>query len=210
MYSLLNQNVKELLAFIDFNKDIEPYLLLRQAIERVDVSIDESFKRLYSDFWRMSGVFVGEEFRCAYFDYMQACKFSGTPEVEAAAEHLFRIPTRDDGSHSLQFSFATKLVHMLNPEKPIYDSFIADIYFMPSPSAGINGLRELVLSYRFLVAEYARVATVGILKPAIQALRGRFSLDATFTETKAIDTLLWGFGKFLRSGAVRSGVVVYA
>ena len=82
MYSLLNQNIQELLAFIDFGEDIEPYLLLRQAIEHVDVSTAESFKRLYSDFWRMHGVFVGEDFIRGYFDYLQACKFLGTPEVE--------------------------------------------------------------------------------------------------------------------------------
>lgn len=61
-----------------------------------------------------------------------------------------------------------------------------------------------------VLAQTSPFLTGAIAEPAIQALRGHFNLDAMFTEAKAIDTLLWGFGKFLRSGAVRSEVIVYA
>ena len=100
---------------------------------------------------------------------------------------IYKIPTNKSGRQSLQISFATKLLHMVNPTTPIYDSMVAAFYFFDEPG---------------------RKQPLQLLSPAIQSFRRRFS-PQHFTDEKVIDSLLWAFVSLLRNGAVVQGTVVY-
>jgi hypothetical protein len=103
------------------------------------------------------------------------------------------------------------MVHMLQPELPVYDSLVAQFYFLAEEGASFDGrLRNRLESYRFLVKEYRRVLDERLLAPSITAFRARFTMAATFTDTKIIDTLIWRFASMLSSGALKSGLVKYS
>ena len=84
-------------------------------------------------------------------------------------------------------------------------------YFLPRSYAGTpeKKLANLLLSYRFLVSEFDRVLTEGLLSPAIAEVRQHFHLPPDYSDPKLIDTLIWKFVPFLERGAVRDGSVVY-
>src|ERR1700730_14935071 len=68
----------------------------------------------------------------AYFGALNAA-ISHTPTLRSVAQTLHAASTNSNGRQSLQFSFATKLLHMTNQQLPIYSSEVAAFYFFQEP-----------------------------------------------------------------------------
>ena len=213
MYALINHNVEILLDAINPQDDIQPYVWLLERLPNTNVGNDADFQRVYRRYWQLNPARLSEGYLAAYFGHLEQLK--PQPEnvtVEAVARHFLPIPTHRNGRQSLQFSFASKLVHMLRPEQPVYDSMVESFFFLPS--GGVNETTEQKLarrqvSYTFLYHEYGRVLKHGLLGHAITGFRERFQVNEGYTDRKIIDTLVWKFVGFLKSGAIRNGVVVY-
>jgi hypothetical protein len=109
---------------------------------------------------------------------------SRPPTLSSVAQTLHAASARQNGQKSLQFSFATKLLHMTNQHSPIYDSQVAAFYFFLEPERkpkDPNDLQrrisELVTFHDFLKQEYARHAAAPILLPSFRS-RGTTVLPA--------------------------------
>ena len=212
MYTLINQNIHRLLGEIDCESEVRPYVWLTCNLHNRNVSNDEEYQRKYSYYWALNGAGLGKEFRDAYFCKLEELKQNSKTDdktVEAVARWLWEAPVNRSGRRSLQFSFASKLVHMINPDLPLYDSRVEDFYFLP-PTSASEKLEAKMESYRFLVEEYNRVLADGILSSSIQKFRDKFDPDsACYSDIKVIDTLIWKFATVLRNGAMQNRVVVY-
>jgi hypothetical protein len=124
---------------------------------------------------------------------------------------LYDSSARRDGRQSLQFSFATKLLHMTNPVLPIFDSQIAGFYFFQETGTGLNLQQRIdgfVAFHAFLVQEYARVLRFGLLAKAIEEYRRQLKPQHV-TDEKIVDSLIWAFVGLLRKGALPKGQVTY-
>jgi len=213
MYAIINQNTEALLDSINPTADIDPYVWLLGELPIVNVAQHQEFQRVYRRYWQLNPARLSEGYLTAYFGHLEQLK--GQPEyvtVEAVARHLLPIPTHGNGRQSLQFSFASKLVHMLNPEQPVYDSMVERFFFLPTGRTNETTeqkIARLLISYEFLHAEYGRVLEQALLAQAIARFRERFLVNAAYTDRKIIDTLIWKFVGFLKAGALRNGVVVY-
>lgn len=212
MYTLINQNITGILSQINAKGDVGMYETLLAELRESDVTANEEFQRIYRNYWRLGAARLGADFCRAYFLLLERLKQTSDFTVEKVAHKLLMTPTHGDGRKTLQFSFASKLVHMLCPERPVFDSMVAAFYFLPTNGAGKTPeekLQQLLESYRFLESEYARVLREGILADSIEQFRKRFKVRPTYTDQKVIDTLIWKFVTMLRNGAVRKGDVVY-
>lgn len=212
MYARLNESIELLCDQIEPASDIRPYVQLTEALWKTDVSMDVEFQRTYRTYWQLNAARLGSEFCSTYFSYFQKLKEADDIVLERVVQDLYKVPTHGDGRQSLQFSFASKMVHMLKPQLPVYDSMVEAFFFLPfgSPAEKMEGkLKRLLESYRFLTAEYERVLKEDLLRPAIATFRTRFSVGGDYTDEKIIDTLIWKFVSFVRSGAIRNGTVLY-
>jgi len=112
----------------------------------------------------------------------------------------------------LQFSFATKLAHMVDPRLPVYDSLVAAFYFHV-PRSGASQLetrlRDLLSFYKFLRVEYARVLGDGLLADAIQRFRARFPDNNEICDERVVDWLLWAWVSLIHRGAQQRGEFLY-
>jgi hypothetical protein len=111
----------------------------------------------------------------------------------------------------LQFSYPTKLCHMVSPKLPIYDSRVARFYLFQEPSTHWplpTRITAYVAFHDFLRNEYARILSGNLLKPAIDGFRQRFN-PKQHTDEKIIDWLIWAFIDWVDSGALLNGQVVY-
>ncbi|MDE2345561.1 MAG: hypothetical protein KGL13_03740, partial [Gammaproteobacteria bacterium] len=136
MYAIINQNVEALLDSLNPQADIDSYVWLLGELPNRNVAQDQEFQRIYRRYWQLNPARLCEEYLAAYFGHLEQLKCE--PEhvtVEAVARHLLPIPTHGNFHQSLQFSFASKLVHMLNPEQPVYDSMVERFFFLPSRGA---------------------------------------------------------------------------
>jgi hypothetical protein len=212
MYQLINAHAEELIETVAPDYDIHPYVWLLQSLRNVDVSQNREFQRKYCSYWAVNGAGLGQVFRSYYFGLLEQTKHSSAcPTVETIARALHKIPVNVTEKKSLQFSFASKLAHMVNPRLPVYDRMVETFYFLPRSYSGTpdNKLLNLMCSYHFLVGEYERVLRERLLETAIHTFRQRFSMSAVYSDEKIIDTLIWKFIPFLERGAVRGGSVVY-
>jgi hypothetical protein len=76
-------------------------------------------------------------FYSAYFGALDAA-LKQTTTLSDVTRILYDASARRDGRQSLQFSFATKLLHMTNPVLPICDSQIAGFYFFQETTTSLN------------------------------------------------------------------------
>lgn len=212
MYTLINQRIEYLLANIHEEREVQRYVWLIRNFSTVDVAEDAVYQQKYRQYWQLNAARLSPEFHEAYFALLQDFKSTGNADVETVARRLLDVPSHRNGQRKLHFSFASKLVHMVDHHLPIYDSLVEEFYFLPRDKGSDSTedkLHRLLESYRFLKAEYARILADGLLNHAIGRFRGRFSLGPEYSDSKVIDTLIWRFVGVLRDGAVRSGNVVY-
>jgi hypothetical protein len=211
-YSLINQNIDLLLETL--KPDVEVYVnLLAKLRSCQDVATNLEFRKAYQEFWILYPARLSAEFTDYYFAELGRRRFDSKISVEAVARTLLQVPTHSNGKRSVQFSFASKLVHMLRPSLPIYDGMVAQFFFLPDITK-IEGsekkLAKLCEFYDFLVDEYKRVLGEGLLADAILKFRSQFSVRNEYTDEKIIDALIWKFVTLANKGHVVGRKIVYA
>lgn len=210
MYSVLNRQIEPLLASIAKDGGLDQYRYLMDTFRRTDTARDVQFQRTYRSYWQMGAARLGDEFCEAYFALLEELKAFEHADVGRIAVRLYNVASNSKGERKLHFSFSTKMIHMLQPERPVYDSLVAQFYFLSEDGTTFDEkLKSRLESYQFLVAEYRRLLNGGLLAPSITAFRERFTFADTFTDTKIIDTLIWRFAAMLTGGALKSGSVKY-
>lgn len=213
MYGYIISHADQLVRGLDGSGHVEDYAWLLDRLHHVNVSGDSEFQRKYKHFWAMNVARLDDVYLNEYFQYLEASKNSGrtTSSVADVAKYLHQFQTGKGGKQSLQFSFASKLVHMIDPARPVYDRLVERFYFLPEPQcSGIDRLEELNKSYEFLRREHARILKLGLLHPAIAVFERHFSnLPIAVTKEKIIDSLIWGYVSLLAKGAVRDGSITY-
>jgi hypothetical protein len=210
MYSVLNRHIEPLLASIARDGGLDQYKYLMDSFRRTDTTRDDQFQRTYRTYWQMGAARLSDEFCRAYFTHLEELKAFERPDVGRIAVWLYNVASNSRGERKLHFSFSTKMLHMLQPNAPVYDSLVAQFYFLSEDGATFDEkLRSRMESYRFLTAEYQRVLDEGLLAQSIAAFRRRFAFGDTFTDTKIIDTLIWRFAAMMVGGAQKNGLVKY-
>jgi hypothetical protein len=213
MYNIINQNIDRIVHSVDEGLDVSIYLSLMSRFRNVNVVQDTEFQAKYCKYWRLYGAGLSQDFRASYFELMEVLRGRPTPTIVEVIRPLYEVPTDNSGRKTLQFSFASKLLHTLDPHKPIYDSMVANFFFLPTPVPNENlevRLQSLLTSYSFLCTEYERILHLGLLQPSITRFRQEFQVPAAYTDEKVIDTLIWRFVNLLKSGAIRNGLIVYS
>jgi hypothetical protein len=195
MYAVINASHQAIINSINQN-EVTEYEWLLQNVGHLNAA----YQQLYRSFWGMR--FPNSNFYTEYFDFLMAPR----PPLLNDLCHALH-----DHNETLQFSFATKLLHMRNPHLPIYDSKVARFFlFKPPPSDWQLQVRidRYIQFYKFLQFEYARVINGGLLATAIAAFRQQFNL-MQHTDEKIIDWIIWGLVTCADNDAVLNGHIAY-
>lgn len=206
MYPLINKNATKVITAVPDN-EVLTYEWLLQNVEQVAT---ERYQATYRKYWAMGTARFGPKFYAAYFTALRSAD-AGKLGLRELLANLHDASARHNGTRSLQFSFATKLLHMRNPQLPIYDSHVAQFYFFQLPKADrklqprVDGCVDF---YNFLVREYARVLRDGLLTNTIEEFRRRLK-PQYLTDEKIIDFLIWAFVSSAKGGALLRSEIVY-
>jgi hypothetical protein len=206
MYHLINHHAQTIMDSIA-PAHVTEYDWLLQNIGTANT---EAWRTRYRAFWQMNAARLSPGYCTAYFAALAGAAHD-VPTPGHLAHVLYHVPTHGNGRKSLQFSFVTKLLHMTNPQLPIYDSMVAGFYFFEAPARDRplpERVGKLEAFWAFLGQEYARILNGGLLTIAIQAFRQRLN-PQHFTDQKVIDSLIWAFVTLLRNGGLPSSRVVY-
>jgi len=187
-YHEINENIAQILVSID-QKHVTEYDWLVQNIHNVAKA---DYQRRYKNYWRLNGAGLSQNYCQAYFQHLQAGLNNSVPQLSIIVNRLYQIPVSQN-KHALQFSFCTKLCHMVNRHSPIYDRKIRDFYSFKTPSNSLSvqcRVEKFIEFHQYLVHEYNRVLQEGLLTESIQTFRQRFK-PQYFTDIKVIDSLIW-------------------
>jgi hypothetical protein len=205
MYSVIATFQQQIIGSISPSYVAE-YAWLRQNVGQANTA---SYQRRYKTFWVMRG--VSNNFYTSYFAALSAAT-SQPPTLNGLCQTLSLSSTRKDGTQTVQFSFATKLVHMVQPRFPIYDSRVCRFYLfqqqLPTKLTPQQKMSRLVAFHNFLIAEYARVISSGQLAPAIAMFRQHFN-PQMHSDEKIVDWFIWALVGLADSGALLNGQISY-
>jgi len=202
MYQLIESNKNEVIQSIP-PYHIDEYLYLLDVNKHYS---DESYQKRYRIFFRMNAARLPSEFYYKYFTLLDELKSNGT---QSLAQVITDIQV--DSKPTIQASFASKMLHIVNPSIPIYDSLVREFYFYPRPmnKNQEDRIKSIVDFHVFLKTEYQRIIDQGLLKESLTAydkvLDGR-----SITDVKKIDTLIWAFMKVMRSDHPSRREVMYS
>ncbi len=187
-YDVINSHLKEILAIIYQSGHVKEYDYL---IKNRDLTHNREYRERYKCFWQMNGKGFSPEWFNLYFDILSA-NLNSPIGLGQVVDQLWQIPATTNGMYKLNFSFATKLVHMAEPHLPIYDKRVAEFYDFIPPVNGIfsQKLEKLMRFYNRIKTEYKRVLGNGLLTSSIKEFRERFSPNHCEDE-KIIDYLVW-------------------
>ena len=93
---------------------IKKYISLRDRVQQVNVSKDSQFQKDCNHFFRIRQ--KSEEFYVEYYKFMQQHKNDKELTFETVLHHLYKKVG------SVEASFASKLLSLINPEMPVLDS----------------------------------------------------------------------------------------
>lgn len=206
MYNLIDTHIQTILNTIPQNHVTEYDWL----IQNLDQCGTPEYQARYRKYWRLNTAQLSANYCNDYFQSLQSARLN-PPTAGNLAHQLYATPTHKGGRQSLQFSFATKLLHMVNPNTPIYDSMVGAFYFFQAPGPKIalpQRVAALVMFHNYLGQEYQRICANNLLAVSIQAFRQRFN-PHHFTEEKVIDSLIWAFVALLRDGGITNGTISY-
>lgn len=207
MYRLINDFARPVVDGIP-REFLENYEWLAQNAAKAD---QPSYQKEYRRFWAMNAAQLSPDFYTTYFRALKV-SISQPPQLRDVVHWLYESSARRSGDKSIQFSFATKLVHMASPRLPIYDSRIAKFYFFRVPAEQgrpQDRIDKFLEFYAFLIEEYGRVIERGLLTAAIQEFRHQFN-PQHITEEKIIDSLIWAFVTLLNEGALLKKDIAYS
>lgn len=207
MYHLVNNHLQQILQSIR-NAHVAEYDWLVQNIQQV---ANPEYQTRYIRFWRLNAAHLCQDFLQVYFHQLQTALGNNPLPVGVLANQLYRIPTHANGRQGLQFSFCSKLCHMLDRQIPIYDAMIRDFYFFNEPKRNLplqQRINRYAQFHQFVFDEYNRVLNQGVMAPSIQAFRQHFN-PQHFTDIKVIDSLIWAFTSLLRKGGLMAGMIDY-
>lgn len=205
MYHFINEQIEPIIESFDVGH-VRKYDWLVEHLHKID---NEQFQKNYRTFWRMNAARLSQDFCDKYFEILQETQQS-QPDVNEIVYSLYDVPSNSKAKKTLQFSFSTKMAHMVNQDLPIYDSLISEFYFF-EPNIRLkldDRITELLDFYEFLKAEYLRIQQEGLLNHSIQTFRKHFN-PQHFTDAKVIDSLLWAFINFMYNGALIQRRVVF-
>ena len=212
MYQFINDNITKVLGTVDRKKDIDPYLKMAEMFNAGSISNNNNYKTIFRIYWQLNAAKLSDHFCNHYFQVMENYRHKDHLNIEDIVSELHEVPSNSKGIKTIQFSFATKLLHTIDNTLPVYDSMVGDFYFFPQIKPSWNYYKKLAVyacSYDFLRREHKRVLDNCLLAESIQKFRERFGLPYTYTDQKIIDTVLWRFSAYARTGAIISGKIQY-
>lgn len=208
MYHVINAHIDKILEQIP-SGHVSGYDFLHSNRRNV---ADREYQRRFKVFWRLNAALLSDAFCDHYFGVLSRILMGEKRQwdITEITRQLYEVNTHND-RQSLQFSFATKLLHSADDRSPIYDSLVAAFFFFSEPDRD-KPLEERIDAFatfhRFLAAEYRRVINQDLLADSIFKFRKHFRPE-TFTEEKIVDSLIWGFVALQKKGAMCKGEVLY-
>lgn len=168
-------------------KMFDTYFWLQNNLQKRNVSTDAEYQRKFAGYYRMR--YVSSTYRNRFFEVLEATKQQTVPSFRTISEALFNV----DRKHA--FSFITKMLHTIDPHRPIYDSQVDAALgihrtFQPDFEKKLQQ-DEGILNY--LSSLYQELAALPDMVGPLMAVE-QILPDQRMSTEKKLDFILWALG----------------
>lgn len=204
MYALIEGHRDIIIDSIVAMDHVQEYLWLKAAFGHANAVADHEFQRRFRAFWRMNWARLPENWYNQFFNLLHETRDNPTDDVVIIVNELEEVL---QGQRRYKaFSFASKLLHTVNNNLPIYDRKVREFFLL----AETHTPEEIAEHFAFLRQEYARVLEQGLLCQSIAAFRARFQLEAPqISDVKIIDSLIWKFVDIMKTTSALNRAIRY-
>lgn len=166
---------------------LQKYIWLQENLHQRNIAVDAEYRQRFAGFFRMR--FVSSEYKDNFFSLFEQIKKDDSISFRDVSEQLYKV----SGKH--EFSFISKMLHMINPSRPIYDSQVDSVlHIHRTYRSGLEGkisgdemiLKRISSVYQTLCASQDIVSLLDIID---QSVPGHL-----ISKEKKIDFLLWALG----------------
>ncbi len=186
----------KILSRID-EESIAVYLFLKKEYEKGNIGDNKIFQFMFKSFYGMNNAGLGDKLKARYFKLLEREE----DDLGTILSELHKIETSRKVK-SVQFSFATKLLHTINDKLPIFDTEVSKAIH-----CGITGndkdkkIASAMRIYKVMQEElYPHLLDNKQIKRIITEFKNKFKNTGEMSEAKILDFILWQLGKMLKEG----------
>jgi len=165
---------------------LNKYLNITNTFNPVNISNNQGFQSVYVSFYRMhKNRFPNQpQSLTAYFSYLQAGKNS-VPTLTATLNYLQRHTNR------IETSFASKLLHTLNPNLPILDRKSVGVFNKIGLKMPTGSIPSAVNLYNLFEQWYQQFIPSQLGQRWISMFNQAYPHAVGISDLKKIDFILW-------------------
>lgn len=185
-YMLNIQTVEQILA--DSKKlpiGMKKYKRIMDSLYWTDVSIDKDFQRAFNDFFVMRS--RKSEYYDRFYSFLEQKKDKGVT-FEETLDYL------KESEGALELSFSSKLIHVINPNRPIWDKIVAENHFkMKLPSYGgdtSDRQRGIIRLYHEYCSRFYEFLDSADGQTILRLFHEKYP-HTGFTDAKKVDFIMW-------------------
>lgn len=185
-YMLNIQTVEQILA--DSKKlpiGMKKYKRIMDSLYWTDVSIDKDFQRAFNDFFVMRS--RKSEYYDRFYSFLEQKKDKGVT-FEETLNYL------KESEGALELSFSSKLIHVINPNRPIWDKIVAENHFkMKLPGySGVTSDRqkEIIRLYHEYCSRFYEFLDSADGQTILRLFNEKYP-HTGFTDAKKVDFIMW-------------------
>lgn len=192
-----NIDVAQLLKGVE-PKDLQldRYKYIMDNVNKVDVSKDEDFQRVFNEFYVLNGTGASSDWKAAYYAYFQEVKNNPDKQtLETIIRHFYEdenVPPYNAAVNKrIELSFSSKMLATIQPDKPIWDSHVSRFLDIRDP----KDIAEAIQKYADLEDWYKSFLNTPDADNWVAAFDSAFPEYTWISKTKKIDFIIWYKGK---------------
>ena len=170
--------IEESLAF---SFGLEKYKKIMLMVQKVDVSQDREFQKVFNGFYRVRR---GRDWRTDFFSLFQEKK-NIAPSFEEIITALYKM------TGNVEASFSSKMIATLNDGMPIWDQYILENLGLKLNGHKQEKLMNAIAMYKDICDWYTSYLQTENAKECISKFDESLPKFSWLSEVKKIDCFLW-------------------
>lgn len=175
-------------------ESISVYLFLKNEHKKRNIGNNLLFQFIFRSYYRLDNGGLGDKLKERYFVLLS----NKQKDLKKILSELYKIPTLNSkNKNTIQFSFATKLIHTLDNNKPIFDTEVSRVILEKVQGKNKRDKIDSYLKiYEGLEGLYTSLLKDGDIKNIIKKFRSKFKVkNNSISAIKVLDFIIWSLGK---------------
>jgi hypothetical protein len=192
----IDEKQDEILSNLD-NESVVVYIFLKKEFDKSNITNNLLFQFVFRSFYRLDNAGLSDNLKKHFFKLLAEKQ----TKLDIILSDLYEIP-RLKKDNSIQFSFATKLLHTVDNDKPIFDKYVTSIINKKVKGNNKNEkIQSCIEIYDSLVTLNDELKKNDKIRNVILKFRSKFKVsNEEMSDTKVLDSIMWSLGK-LQSNA---------